>query len=301
MQNVKRLTLTQIAFVVLILLGIFFVTRAIFSSVVISTPIVFTINEGESLKSLSVRLEGEGLIRSSALLRLYLSFNNKDRKVQLGEYEFSGNISLFSLAREITEKGPKNPLLVATIPEGSTSLEVYQIFAKALPSIDKNIFFNLIAANNLEGKLFPSTYHLLPSYKETTIIDLMAAIYLKKVIPIIEGSVAPQPLSGEKDILILASILEGEANTEKDMKIVAGILLERIRIGMPLQVDVAPETYKRRGLPKEPINNPGVVAITSVLHPISTEYLYYITGKDGNMYYAETFNGHKKNIQKYLK
>jgi UPF0755 protein len=74
-----------------------------------------------------------------------------------------------------------------------------------------------------------------------------------------------------------------------------------MRIGMPLQVDVAMETYKEKGLPKKPINNPGLVAITAVLNPVYTEYLYYITGNDGEMYYAKTFNDHKRNIAKYLK
>ncbi len=273
----------------------------LFSPIIIEGTKSFTIDEGESLKSLSNRLEDAGLIKSSSVLRMYLSFNDKDTRVQLGEYEFSGVVTLFSLAREITDKGPKNPLLSVTIPEGSTSLEVFQIFAKALPSLDKDTFANLVEGGGLNGKLFPSTYHLLPSYKESTIIKLMIGVYEKKVTPILDSATLPTPLTKENDVITLASILEGEANTEKDMKIVAGILLERMRIGMPLQVDVAMETYKSRGLPRSPINNPGLVAINSVLNPTYTEYLYYITGNDGEMYYAETFNEHKRNIQKYLR
>ncbi len=273
----------------------------LFSPVLIDDAKTFTINEGESLKSLSARLEEEGLVTSSTLLRMYLSFNDKDTRVQLGEYEFSGNVSLFSLARQITDEGPKSPLLSVTIPEGSTSLEVFQIFVKALPSLNKDTFSSLVESSNLNGKLFPSTYHLLPSYQEANVISLMSDVYLKKVVPIVKDAVLPEPLTKESDVIILASILEGEANTEKDMKIVAGILLERMRIGMPLQVDVAMETYKEKGLPKTPINNPGLVAIGAVLNPIYTEYLYYITGDDGEMYYAKTFNDHKRNIQKYLR
>lgn len=276
-------------------------TYNIFNPVIIDGTKSFTIDEGESLKSLSNRLEEAGLIKSSSALRMYLSFNDKDTKVQLGEYEFSGSISLFSLAREITDKGPKSPLLSVTVPEGSTSLEVFQIFVKALPSLNKDTFANLVEGGDLNGKLFPSTYHLLPSYKETNIIKLMNDIYLKKVTPVLDSATLPTPLTKETDVLTLASILEGEANTEKDMKIVAGILLERMRLGMPLQVDVAMETYKSRGLPKNPINNPGLIAISAVLNPVYTEYLYYITGDDGEMYYAKTFNDHKRNIQKYLK
>lgn len=284
-----------------LLIGVLVVAYPLFSPIVIEGKKIFTINEGESLKSLSARLEEEGLVTSSTLLRMYLSFNDKDTKVQLGEYEFMGNVSLFSLAHQITDEGPKSPLLSVTIPEGSTSFEVFQIFVKALPSLNKDTFSSLVESSNLNGKLFPSTYHLLPSYQEANVITLMSDVYLKKVGPIVKDTVPPEPLTKESDVIILASILEGEANTEKDMKIVAGILLERMRIGMPLQVDVAMETYKEKGLPKKPINNPGLVAITAVLNPVYTEYLYYITGNDGEMYYAKTFNDHKRNIQKYLK
>jgi UPF0755 protein len=99
----------------------------------------------------------------------------------------------------------------------------------------------------------------------------------------------------------MASILEGEAKTEGDMKIIAGILLTRLTKGMPLQVDVAKETYTAKGLPKVPLNNPGLVAIMAVLHPTFTDNLYYLTGNDGAMHYAKTFEEHKKNIKKYLK
>ncbi len=272
-----------------------------FSSVTLKEPVSFTINEGESLKSLSGRLYSSGLVSSPSLLRAYLSFNGKDTKVQLGEYQFSGRLSIVSLANEITEKGPKNPLLSVTFPEGSTSQEIFQICVKALPALNGALFAGLVQSGDLDGKLFPSTYHLLPSYKESAIIALITNTYAKKVTPILNSVVFPRPLTTEKEVLTLASILEGEANTENDMKIVSGILLERMRIGMPLQVDVAPVTYKTKGLPTGPLNNPGLTSINAVLDPTYTDYLYYLTGKDGAMYYAKTFNEHKRNIQKYLK
>lgn len=287
--------------ILIVLLAVYSLWNVFFGEVVLNQKVIFTIYENESLKSLSSRLEEAGLVKSSTFLRAYLSFHNKDRKVQLGEYEFSGPLTLFSLAREITDIGPKNPLLSVTIPEGSTSLEVFQLFAKVLPTFSKDTFLLQVEKEKSNGFLFPSTYYLLPSYSEETVIGLMKKEYEKRVRELFTQNSIPSPLVSERDVVVLASILEGEANTKEDMKIVAGILLERLRIGMPLQVDVAKETYKTKGLPKEPISNPGTTAITSVLSPTKTEYLYYITGNDGKMYYAKTFNEHKRNVQKYLR
>ena len=123
-------------------------------------------------------------------------------------------------------------------------------------------------------------------------------------------------------MIILASILEREANDEQSMKIVSGILQNRLKHGMALQVDASIEyvldkslsaltsedlkidspynTYLHTGLTPTPIGNPGLQAIDAVLHPAKTEYLYYITDADGHFHYAKTFEEHKRNVTKYL-
>ena len=104
-----------------------------------------------------------------------------------------------------------------------------------------------------------------------------------------------------QNILIMASYLEGEANNEKDMRMVSGILWTRLKIGYYLQIDAATTTYKVKGLTKNPIDNPGMIAIKAALNPIQTGYLYYITGKDGQMYYSSDYEGHLLNIKKHLR
>lgn len=261
----------------------------------------FTINENESLKSISERLEEEGYIHSPLLFRAGVSFLGKDKVIQLGGYVFDTPHTLFSLVSEFVQGRPRSPLLSVTIPEGSTSFEVALLVAKALPSISIDRFDEVVSKNQANGKLFPSTYYLLPSYKEEDIVKLMLTTYQKRISSLVSASKITYPLTSEHDVVVLASILEGEGKTKEDMEKIAGILLTRLTSEMPLQVDVAKETYKKRGLPSAPINNPGVLAISAVLHPIVTPYLYYITGNDGNMYYAKTFAEHKRNIQKYLK
>lgn len=104
-----------------------------------------------------------------------------------------------------------------------------------------------------------------------------------------------------KDIITMASYLEGEANNEQDMKLVSGALWARYRINYPLQIDAATSTYREKGFTKTPINNPGLIAIRAAITPINKGYIYYITGNDGQNYYAEDYDKHLDNIERYLR
>jgi UPF0755 protein len=125
-----------------------------------------------------------------------------------------------------------------------------------------------------------------------------------------------------EEIVIMASILEGEARTLEAKRIVAGILWKRIRINMPLQVDAVFKyyngknsynltkndlkddheynTYTNKGLPPTAINNPGIDSIRAAITPTQTNYLYFLSDKSGNMHYAKTFEEHKANKDLYI-
>lgn len=301
MNDRKQYTFLGTVIVIMVILGAYAYLQ--FIAVPSAFPVNknFIVNENESLKSISERLQKEGFITSPLLFRAGISFFGKDRGVQLGGYSFPKPLSLFGVIQTFVSGRPTSPLLSVTIPEGSTADEVAQILSKAVPTLSQTTLLQLISANHINGQLFPSTYFLLPSYNEIDILKVMVTTFTKKTEEILLPSQVAPPLTGIRDVVILASILEGEAKTEADMKIVAGILLNRLSKGMPLQVDVAKETYTKKGLPVDPINNPGLIALKAVLSPTFTDYLYYITGRDGAMYYAKTFDEHKKNIRAYLK
>ena len=105
----------------------------------------------------------------------------------------------------------------------------------------------------------------------------------------------------EKEIITMASLIEGEAKGNIDRGFISGILWKRLSMNMPLQVDVALETYKTKGLPKNPIGNPGLEAIKAAIYPKDSAYLYYLHDKKGNIHYAKNFLEHQVNIRKYLK
>jgi UPF0755 protein len=115
----------------------------------------------------------------------------------------------------------------------------------------------------------------------------------------------------------MASIIEREARKSETRRIISDILWRRIELGMPLQVDAvfgyilgksgyAPNfedlkiispynTYLNRGLPPGPIANPGLDSILAAVEPKPNDWLYYLTGSDGKMYYAKTFEKHVAN------
>lgn len=261
----------------------------------------FIVYENENLKSISFKLKDNNYIYSDFLFRICVSFLKRDRTIQVGEYVFDKPQSLFGVIKKITSASPDIPLIKVTIPEGSTLTDIALSFSKVMPNFSIKNFERETLERKVEGKLFPSTYFLLPSMNEPHIIDLMVKTFEKKYGESFVNIHIPLPLNNQEEVLSMAAILEGEAKTIDDMKIVSGILLKRLSKGMLLQVDVAPETYKIKGLPLIPINNPGLNAINATLNPTTSEYFYYLTGKDGTMHYAKTFTEHKLNIQKYLK
>ena len=126
-----------------------------------------------------------------------------------------------------------------------------------------------------------------------------------------------------EEIIIMASILEREVVSEEDKRIASGILWKRLKLGMPLQVDAVfgyifnRDTYSpsfsdlktespynlylHRGLPPGPINNPGLDSLDTAINPTATDYLYYLTDKNGGIHYAKTYADHRANQQKYLR
>ncbi len=260
----------------------------------------FQVGEGESLYSVSERLEKEHIINSALFFRGWISILGQDKAIDLGVYEFTTKAPLGVVVAKFV-KGPDEPLLSVTIPEGYTTKDIAEAFKKAVPTISVDVFGELVQKDSLDGYLFPSTYYPLPSFTEQDIIKRMRSTFDKEYNAKFGESVYPRFVPTQQDVITLASIIEGEANTPKDMKIVSGILQKRLENGMRLQVDVAEITYRKSGIPEQPINNPGLVAIDAVFNPTLNPYLYYLTGRDGKMYYSKTFTEHKRNIEKYLR
>ena len=267
---------------------------------------VVLIESGLSLSATAEKLEMEGIIKNGFGFKVIAKILNKSRRIKSGEYLFKDPVSVFGVISRITRGSFGFGTVRIFVPEGFASDDIANLFGK-FKNFDKEEF--LLKAKEFEGYLFPDTYLFLPSADADQIIKEMRDNFFKKA-----GNM-------ERDIIIIASLIEKEVPKTEDRGLVSGVFWKRLEIGMPLQVDaVFPyitgrnnvtlddykikspyNTYLNKGLPPGPISNPGLDAIQSALNPKESPYLFYLSGKDGKTHFAETYEKHLANKEKYLK
>ncbi len=258
---------------------------------------IINIEQGSSLRAVSFKLKRENIIRSRTLFEAFAIMYGGEKHLIPADYLFEGKTPVFIVARRIASGERHLAPLKVTIPEGYTLSEMASAFAFKLTKFNKENF--LAQAKYKEGYLFPDTYFFFTNDTEKEVIKAMSDNFARKLKTLSKDILASG--KSEKQIVIMASIVEKEAKGDLDRAYISGILWNRLKINMALQVDAAPETYKKRGLPENPISNPGMEALIAALHPKSSNYLYYLHDRTGVIHYATSFEEHKKNIAKYLK
>lgn len=256
---------------------------------------IINIKEGSSLRTFSKVLSDEGVISSRQVFEAFVIILGDEKHLIPGDYLFKEKLYVFEVAKRVLNGEKGLAPIKLTIPEGFTNLDIALLAESKFSNFDKARFLS----NAKEGYLFPDTYFFLTTDSDKEILEKLSNTFEQKM-KIYEQDVLK---SGKNfhDILVMASIVEREAKGDDDRAEISGILWKRIAIGMPLQADAAPITYKEKGLPEEAISNPGLASILASIYPKNSPYLYYIHDKDGNIYFARTFAEHRKNIEKYLK
>lgn len=288
-------------------------------------PQDFPVNEsviiprGLSASEIANVLDEHYVVRSSSLLYIVLQLRHDPNSVQAGTFIFEDKLNVFDVAVRITESGVTSNLASVTLPEGFTVKEFAKIAEPNLPAFDTEEF--LKNNSSMEGYLFPDTYYVPADFTASEFSNLLKDTFTEKTASI-KNQMDEHSL-GVSGVIKMASLLEREANTEESMKMVSGILQNRLAEGIRLQVDASLEyvlgrplgtltaadleidspynTYLYDGLPHTPIGNPGLTSIKAVLEPIESDYFYYLTDEDGTFYYAKTFDEHRENISKYLR
>ncbi|MDO8623786.1 MAG: endolytic transglycosylase MltG [bacterium] len=279
---------------------------------------IIRIAPGSSLPAIASELASHHVIKNRFLFSVLVRIDGGASDLQAGPYRFDAPVNTFTVVRHLIIGESGIPAARVTLPEGFTAREMAKIIHARLPFIREDDFITL--ATPYEGYLFPDTY-FFGGESTSNIVATLRDTFNARIAPL-------TPLittSGHSldDVVTMASLIEREAKTPEDRRTIAGILWNRIKIGMALQVDAvfgyiygksayAPtlddlkidspyNTYTHQGLPPTPIGNPGLDAIEAAANPPKTAYLYYLTGIDGKMRYAKTFAEHQTNREKYLK
>ncbi len=265
------------------------------------------IESGKNFNSIVKELASAGLIRSETIFKIYSFISGSARHFQAGAYLLKPSYSTPEII-DLLRSGP--PDIKVLIAEGKTLKEVDAelsaaglIKRGALEKFDgrplKKDYPFLVSVQSLEGFLFPDTYRFSPDLLVESAVRKFLDNFQRKAWPILEER--EKRMGNSYKILILAALIEKEVPFHEDRLLVSGVLHNRLRIGMPLQVDAEPWTYKNYGLPPAPIANPGLSAIEAALNPAKTDYLYYLSDpKTKKTIFSETLEEHIRNKAKYL-
>ncbi len=281
----------------------------------------FSIEKGMGVREIANKLKNENLIRDPVIFFILVKKEGLDGKIQAGDFRLSPSMNTLSIAKSLTH-GTTD--IWVTITDGKRAEEIAAILKKKIPTYQDS-WQDILVKN--EGYLFPDTYLFPKDVNINLIVSIMTNNFDKKYQDVQSGS---QP---KNTIVTIASIIEREAKTPEDKRMVSSVIHNRLEIGMPLQIDATVEyatagircgknitscdfwsnnisqddlafpsfynTYQNTGLPPGPIANPGLISLQAAANPAKSDYLYYISDKKGIYHYAKTIDEHHANIDKY--
>lgn len=296
------------------------------------------IEEGYGTAEIAETLKKADLIRSVKSFKILSKLWRYDGKYKTGTYEISPSMTVSDIAKKIISG--KTATRSVTIPEGYTLREI----AKKLDKdgiVDKKEFLDAAAKNDafkeysflkkaqsgknrLEGYLFPDTYSVAVNAGSEEIIKTMLTQF-NSIFTDEDRAKAKKLGYTENEIIIIASMIEREAQVPEDRKKVSSVIYNRLKRDMPLQfcstvqyilgkhkevlsyadthIDSPYNTYKNKGLPKGPICSPGRASIEAALNPANTKYLYFVVSDklDGSNKFSANEADFEKNKQAYSK
>lgn len=292
-----------------------------------------TVTPGSGAGAILEDLERAGVIADARLARAYLVYYLDDPALQAGEYVFEGALNTpQALGKLVRGEVVTYPLRVI---EGLTRQEVAasiaeQGFGDLDLLLQETGRSELIAdldplATDLEGYLYPDTYHFARGATEQEIIATMVRTFRRRfaqdVSPLLAGKADPPTV---RELVSLASIVEKEVKIEAERATVAGVYANRLERGIALyadptvifalkllgrwdgnirrpdlQIDSPYNTYRYPGLPPGPICSPRSASLVAAAAPAQVPYFFFVSRNDGSHVFAETLAEHNRNVEEW--
>jgi UPF0755 protein len=286
------------------------------------------IPEGATFRQAVEIFSKEGLIKDKILFLFVGRMSGLDRKIRAGYYSIYGSVSPIDILKML-----KNGQIIEyeiTIVEGDSLKEVAEkLSEKGVISIedfmklssDKDFldFYN-IEAPTFEGYLFPDTYKIPKGMEPDDVIGMMISRMREEYSDELQERASEIGFS-ERDVLTLASIIEKEAETDKERPIISAVYHNRLKRRIPLQADPTAiygiksfgegitsrdlrrktpyNTYMFKGLPKGPICSPGIKSSIATLYPADVPYMYFVSNNDGTHHFSVTAEEHEAAVKLY--
>lgn len=293
-----------------------------------AAPAVLEVLPNEGVLGIAGRLVEAGVIRSREGFVLLALVRGSARALRAGEYEFPQGASTPRILG-LLESGRVRQHVVLQ-PEGATVAELARALERAglaraedvlHAATDPALLRSLgVEAPSLEGYLFPDTYHFVRGMTPQQMLARMVQRLHAKLTPELRERAAARRLSLHQ-LLTLASIVEREAVAREELRVIAGVFWNRLRLGMPLQADPTVQyavgkerraltradlqaehlynTYRRSGLPPGPIASPGFAAVEATLDPAPVKYLYFVARDDQRHHFSTSIEEHRSAIARY--
>jgi uncharacterized YceG family protein len=278
-----------------------------------------TIPQGFTLSQIANRLERDGVIDDAGFFELRARLDGASGALRPGSYELRKDMSFAAALDALRQGVPPNVVQVA-IPEGLSRKEIrpltkglrgnYLRATRRSPELNPAAY-GAERGSTLEGFLFPATYELKKGRPVSRLVDEQLE-HFKRNFTKVDLSFAKKKNLNAYDVLIIASLIEREAMVAKERPLIASVIYNRLREGIPLGIDATvrfvtgnwkrplrqseldnPSPYNTRqvaGLPPGPIGNPGLDSIRAAARPAKSNYLFYVVKVDscGEHKFAET-------------
>lgn len=272
---------------------------------------------GYNTTQIRLLLEEEGIIRPyNYLFQIMIKLRRVEGKLQSGEYRFSPAQNLVQILDQLIQG--KVVLYRITIPEGFQAKQIARLLAER-GIVEYDNFLRLIEEDNQyqEGYLFPDTYEFPKNFGAENVLKLMRKNFEEVVYKYVNPEQDFPAGLNFHQLIILASIIEKEAQGSEDKPKIASVFYNRLAQGMRLQscatiqyllekprerltdqdltIDSPFNTYLYSGLPPAPICNPGLESILAAAQPAAEDYFYFVLGKDGHHVFSKTYQEHLNN------
>ncbi len=280
------------------------------------------ITPGTTIAAIADLLVDERLLRCPVSFRLTARLRGVDRELRAGLYEVPDTLSAWTLV-ELFRRG-SHQFRQVTLPEGLTASRITGILAREL-ELDSTLLMELVndssfaaelqlGSDNLEGYLFPETYRFFRRQEPRSVLTTLVQHHQEVMARLLEQT--PSPNLDRHQLVTLAAIIQGEMRDTTEAWLISSVYHNRLQAGWKLQADptiqyLLPDgprrlltvdleidspynTYRYRGLPPGPVNNPGEQALAAAIRPSSSEYFFFVADGSGKHLFSRTAAEHTR-------